>query len=286
MKIGVNSWSLPNNLTVEETFQLAKEAGFETIEFNMAEEVKVESIVSDLGLEDTVHLTLNMREDELLKIKQLSEKYDLPISSIATALHWKYPLNDPDPTVREQGKEVARRMIDACYILGGDTVLIVPGVVNEERPYDTCYELAKESFIELAPYAEEKGIYLGVENVWNKFLYSPLEMRQFIDEINHPYVKVYFDAGNVLQFGFPDQWVRILGERIAKVHVKDFNTAVGNINGFTTLLAGSLNWPRLMESLKEIGYTGPITAELSPYAYEGDQLARDTAKAIKRLVNM
>ncbi len=286
MKIGINSWTLPTNLTIEETFKVAKEAGFETIELNMAEDVKHETIVSELGLEDSPHVTLKMKADELQAIKQLADQYELPISSVATALHWKYPLNSPDPTIREQGKEVARRMIDACRIFGGDTVLIVPGIVTADNDYETCYRLAQEGLRELAPYAEAKGIVIGVENVWNKFLYSPLEMRQFIDEINHPFIKIYFDAGNVLQFGFPHQWVSILGERIAKVHVKDFNTTVGNITGFTNLLAGDLDWPRLMSALKESGYDGPITAELSPYKEAPLQLAKDTMKAIDIIINL
>lgn len=286
MKIGINSWTLPTNLTIEETFKIAKEAGFETIELNMAEEVKHETIVSELGLEDSPHLTLKMKEAELLAIKALSDSYELPISSVATALHWKYPLNSPDPTIREQGKEVARRMIDACQIFGGDTVLIVPGVVTADNDYEMCYQLAQEAFRELAPYAEKRGIIIGVENVWNKFLYSPLEMRQFIDEINHPFIKIYFDAGNVLQFGFPHQWVKILGERIVKVHVKDFKTNVGNITGFTNLLAGDVDWPRLISALKEVGYDGPITAELSPYKDAPLQLAKDTMKAIDIIINL
>lgn len=286
MKIGINSWTLPSHLSIEETFKEAKEAGFETIELNMAEETKHETIVSELGLEDAPHLTLETDEAGLLEIKALSEKYQLPISSIATALHWKYPLNSPEPTIREQGKEVARRMIDACSILGGDTILVVPGVVTAEADYENCYQYAQAGLKELAPYAESKGIVIGVENVWNNFLYSPLEMRQFIDGINHPFVKVYFDAGNVLQFGFPDQWVNILGKRIAKVHVKDFNKNVGNISGFTNLLAGSLDWPRLVHSLRDIGYEGPITAELSPYTHAPLQLAKDTAKAIEVIINL
>lgn len=286
MKIGINSWTLPTNLSLEETFKVAKEAGFETIELNMAEELKHETIVSELGLEDSPHLTLKMKESELATIKALSDTYELPISSVATALHWKYPLNSPDPTIREQGKEVARRMIDACQLLGGDTVLIVPGVVTADNDYESCYQLAQEAFRELAPYAEARDIVIGVENVWNKFLYSPLEMRQFIDEINHPFIKIYFDAGNVLQFGYPDQWVKILGKRIAKVHVKDFNTSVGNITGFTNLLAGDLDWPRLISALKEVDYDGPITAELSPYKEAPLQLAKDTMKAIDIIINL
>lgn len=286
MKIGINSWTLPTNLTIEETFKVAKEAGFETIELNMAEETKHDTIVSELGLEDSPHLTLKMKETELLAIKGLADQYQLPISSVATALHWKYPLNSPDPTIREQGKEVARRMIDACQVFGGDTVLVVPGVVTADNDYEMCYQLAQEALRELAPYAEERGIVIGVENVWNKFLYSPLEMRQFIDEINHPFIKIYFDAGNVLQFGYPHQWVTILGERIAKVHVKDFSTNVGNITGFTNLLAGDVDWSRLISALKESGYDGPITAELSPYKEAPLQLAKDTMKAIEIIINL
>lgn len=286
MKIGINSWTLPTSLTIEETFKAAKEAGFETIELNMAEEVKHDTIVSELGLEDSPHVTLNMKEADFAAIKRVSDHYQLPISSVATALHWKYPLNSPDPTIREQGKEVARRMIDACQIFGGDTVLIVPGVVTAENDYETCYRLSQEAFRELAPYAEKKGIVIGVENVWNKFLYSPLEMRQFIDEIAHPFIRIYFDAGNVLQFGFPDQWVKILGKRIVKVHVKDFSTNIGNITGFTPLLAGDLDWPKLVSALKEVGYDGPLTAELSPYRDAPLQLAKDTMKAIDIIINL
>ncbi|MDO5742266.1 MAG: sugar phosphate isomerase/epimerase family protein [Vagococcus sp.] len=286
MKIGINSWSFPTNLTLEETFKLAKEFGYDTIELNMAENVQHENIVSDLGLQDTPHLTTEMTQLDFDNILALSKQYDLPISSIATALHWQYPLNHADQTIREKGKNIVKQMIVACQTLGGDTVLIVPGVVTPDHPYDACYDLSLAAFKELAPFAEEHGIKIGIENVWNKFLLSPLEMKQFVEAINHPYVGVYFDAGNVLQFGYPDQWVRILDQHIVKVHVKDFDTNIGNITGFKNLLAGSLDWQRLVQSLRDIRYDGPLTAELSPYKVGGTQLAKDTAEALRIITNL
>jgi hexulose-6-phosphate isomerase len=119
---------------------------------------------------------------------------------------------------------------------------------------------------------------IGIENVWNKFLLSPLEMARYIDELNSDFAKAYFDVGNVLQFGYPEQWIRILGKRINKVHVKDFSTKVGNITGFVPLLAGDVNWPAVVEALEEIGYDDVITAELSPYTIGPKQLPIDTAR--------
>ncbi|WP_088825960.1 sugar phosphate isomerase/epimerase family protein [Listeria goaensis] len=280
MRKGINSWCLPTTLTRNEIFQEAKAAGFETIELNMADAHADANFADELGLVDTEILTTETTEQELLGLKNLSEKFALPISSVATALHWSYPLNANDEKVREKGKMIARKMIDACHILGGDTVLIVPGVVTEDADYATCYERAKEALLELAPYAKEKGVVIGVENVWNKFLLSPLEMKRFIDEIGDPNVKVYFDAGNVLQFAYPEQWVAILGSRIQKVHIKDFSKVIGNIHGFTGLLAGDMNWPKLMESLQTIGYDGPLTCELTPYRENPLQLSRDASQAM------
>lgn len=281
----MNSWCLPSDLPLERIFETAKEAGFESIELNMSEGKQNDSITSELGLIDNPVLTLNTTEAELEEIKSLSLSYGLPISSIATALHWTYPLTSPDPQKRAKGIDIAKKMINACKALGGDTVLIVPGIVTETSSYDDCYELAQQGLKELAAYADANGITIGVENVWNKFLLSPLEMRRFIDEINHPAVKVYFDAGNVLQFGFPEQWVRILGERIAKVHIKDFRRDIGNITGFTNLLSGDMQWKRLMEALAEIGYDGDLICELSPYREKPLQLAHDTSAAMEYIID-
>lgn len=284
---GMNVWTLPAGLTIEEQFALTKDAGFDTIELNLSESQPQDNIVSkDLALNDSPTLTLDVTEEELAAIKVLSEKYELPITSISTSLHWNYSLTDHDETTRQKGIAIVKKMIDVCKALGGDTVLVVPGLVKQTESYDDCYDRALTALKELAPYAEANEIYIGIENVWNKFLLSPLETRDFIDKIDSPFVGMYFDAGNVLQFGFPEQWVRILGNRIKKIHVKDFNTAIGNIYGFTTLLNGSLNWKNLVEAIHEIGYTGPLTCELSAYTENGQQIAYDTSHALDYIVNL
>lgn len=285
MQLGINNWSLPSGLSLEEIFRMVKQAGFDTIELNMSE--FNDSDINSFGIatENSQFLTTLTNSEGLLKIKEISEMYDLPISSITTDLHWKYRLNDENPTVREQGKEVAKRMIDACHILGGDTVLIVPGVIKTEDSYEEAYRLAQQTLKELSFYAEKANIYLGVENVWNRFLLTPLEMKRFIDEINHPFIKVYLNIGNILQFGYPHQWVEALGSRIVKVHVKDYKLSAGNTTGFTKLLSGDVNWIEVIEGLKRVHYTGPLTAELTPYRYYPEQLVNDTAKALKLMLD-
>lgn len=284
---GMNVWSLPAGLSLEEQFKLTKAAGFDTIELNLSEEKAADNIVTkDLALNDSGSLTLDITNEQLDAVKALSQKYALPVTSISTALHWNYSLTDPDEATRQKGIAIVKKMIDVCKYLEGDTVLVVPGLVKETVAYDEAYDRALAALKELAPYAEAKEIYIGIENVWNKFLLSPLETRDFIDKIDNPFVGMYFDAGNVLQFGFPEQWVKILGSRIKKVHVKDFNTSIGNIYGFTSLLNGSLKWTSLVSALREIGYEGPLTCELSAYTQNGQQLAYDTSHALDYIVNL
>lgn len=286
MKKGINAWSLPADLSLHDLFKTAKEAGFDTIELNVTERDTNANMTDDLGLVSNGDiLPLDITNEALLEIKKVSEAFDLPVSSISTSLHWAYPLNHDEAHIREKGKEIIRKMIEFCAFLGGNCVLIVPGVVTEKHDYETCYQLSMEAFKEVADFAKANQITIGVENVWNKFLLSPLEMRQFIDEIDHSHVKVYFDAGNVLQFGFPQHWIRVLGDRIVKVHIKDFDRGIGNITGFTPLLQGDMDWRTLLIALKEINYTDEITCELSPYKTNPIQLAFDTSKAMDYILN-
>lgn len=287
VKKGMNVWSLPNDFSLEEQFKVTKEAGFDTIELNVTENGITDSIVSkDLALAEKLDLTLDADENTLSRIKRLADKYQLPISSLSTALHWTYPLNSNDEKTREKGKLIIRRMIDLCKSLGGDTILVVPGLVTSNQSYDKAYEYAKNALLELAPYAEEQKIVIGLENVWNKFLLSPLEFRRLLDEVNSDYVGAYFDIGNILQYGFPEQWIRILGDKIAKIHVKDFKQSIGSIQGFTNLLQGDINWKACVAELNKIGYDGPLTCELSPYKMNGQQLALDTAGALSYITKL
>lgn len=288
MKKGMNVWSLPANLTLREQFAVTKQAGFDTIELNLSEgTTTAENLVNtELALAEKVDLTLTTTAEELAQIKALATEFSLPISSISTSLHWTYPLNASNEQTREKGKMIVKKMIDAAKALGSDAILVVPALVTKDQPYDEAYHLAQTALKELATYAEEKQIVIGLENVWNKFLLSPLEFRQFIDEIASPYVGAYFDIGNILQYGFPEQWIRILGNRITKIHVKDFKTSIGSIQGFTNLLQGDVDWQASIDALKEIGYEGPLTCELAPYKIHGSQLAADTAAALAYITTL
>ncbi len=146
--------------------------------------------------------------------------------------------------------------------------------------YDVCYERAGEAIRQILPAAEQTGVAICIENVWNKFLLSPLEMRDFIDGFNSEMVGAYFDVGNVLLTGYPDQWIRILGKRIKRVHVKDFKLSVGTVAGFVDLLEGDVDFEAVKKTLTEIGYDGYVTAELLPF--EPGRPCK-TAQAMKKI---
>jgi hexulose-6-phosphate isomerase len=165
---------------------------------------------------------------------------------------------------------------------------VVPGAVgvdfvpgSEVIRYDVVYDRALEAIRSLKPVAEQVKVVVGVENVWNKFLLSPLEMRDFVDKIASEYVGVYFDVGNVIATGYPEHWIRILGKRIKRVHFKDFRRNVGTLDGFTDLLEGDVNWQEVMAAFREIGYEGYVTAEMiPPYSHHPEALIYTTSKAM------
>ena len=163
---------------------------------------------------------------------------------------------------------MVKKQLDAAKILGADTILVIPGVVNacfsypeKKVAYDVCYERSLKAITRLKDYAEKVGVSIGLENVWNKFLLSPLEMKDFIDKIGSDFVGSYLDIGNTLHISYPEDWVRILGKRIKKVHFKDYRTEVGGLAGFVDLLAGDVNYPEVIKALNEVGYDGWFSFE-------------------------
>lgn len=261
---GINQWCYPDGTSLEDVFEFSKEAGFDAVELNLYQP-------GEIGL------TMDTTPGEAEEIVNLASSYGLQLRSISTGLLWQNPLSSPNANVREQGRKVISKQLELASVMGIDTVLVVPGSVSKDVSYDDCYNRSQEELKKVLVEAEKRQVALGIENVWNKFLLSPMEMARYIDELQSDFAKAYFDVGNVLQFGFPEQWIRILGKRISKVHVKDFSTAVGNITGFVPLLAGDVNWPAVVEALEEIGYNDTLTAELSPYAINPKQLPIDTA---------
>jgi len=269
--------------------EVASKAGFDGLELNLNESksefASKEATVSKTDLYDVLVLSMESPTEEIQLIKEMAEQYKIDIPSVSTDLFWKYPLTSNDTNVRTKAMEIVKKMIDSAKILGADTVLVVPGLVDEEVSYKTAYDRSLECFLELRKYAEEKEIHIGVENVWNKFLMSPLEMRSFIDKINSPFVGTYFDVGNVLNFSYPEYWIEILSDTIRKVHVKDFKTSIGNITGFTSLLEGDVNWIKVIEAFRKVGYDGYLTAELTPYRLFPEELIISTSKALDKIIH-
>ncbi len=247
MQIGINLWTFPSELPLQTCFAQARAAGFDSVEVNLAEAGAV---------------TPAMTEDDARAIVSLAEREGVRLSSLSTGLFWRYPLTAPEPDVREQAKTILGRQLQIARWLGVDTILVVPGTVNAEVAYDTAYDRAQSALRELAGEAERLGVAIGVENVWNKFLLSPLEFVRFLDEIDSPAVGAYFDVGNVLAYGYPEQWIRLLGKRVRKIHVKDFRGSVGTMQGFCYPLQGDVAWERVRAALETAGYDGPITAEV------------------------
>lgn len=224
-------------LSVKARLQIAKDAGFDSVEPN------------------TIFTNKQLRDFE-----KASSELDFPIDGIVCSTHWGKPLTDPDPAVYEETIKGMRTSIENAKALGGDMVLLVPAVVNPNVRYADAWKRAVERTKMLAEDAEKHSIVIGIENVWNKFLLSPLEAAAFIDEIDSKYVKFWLDVGNMVQFGYPEDWVRTLGDRTARVDVKDF---VRKTNSFVELTKGDVDWKEVMKAFDEVGYSGIMAAEVS-----------------------
>ncbi len=276
MKISASYWmfegGLEATLPVADAMAQARDLGFDAIE---------------LGIASQGVLTHQTTQAQCEQIVAGAKKLGIEIAGVASGESWGSSPSDDDPAVRARIVDFTKKALQVTRWLGTDAYLFVPGAVDvfflEKSPvvpYDVCYERAKEAVSQLVPTAEKLGVTLAIENVWNKFLLSPLEMRDFIDSFRSKAVGAYFDVGNVLLTGYPDQWIRILGKRIARVHVKDFKKSVGTAEGFVDLLEGDVDFDAVKAALREIGYDGYVTAEMLPYQPGRPQ---KTAAAMKKI---
>lgn len=269
MKKSINLWIRSKEMSLDTCLNVIKDAGFEAVEPNISEED---------------YLSLKSSEKEIEVLRKKIEGKGLEIASVSSGLLWTYPLSSPDKKIREQGGKIVEKALVSAKILGAGAILVVPGVVNENTDYDDCYKRSQESLKKLADTAEKTGVYIGVENVWNKFLLSPLEMKRFIEEIGSEYVGAYFDVGNVLVNGYPEMWIKILGRMIKRIHLKDFKVSIGNITGFCELLEGDVSWDRVIAALKKSGYDGYLTAELGPYRFYPETIIYHTSLSMDRIL--
>ena len=282
MKKGINRWCLPPAMATEDVFALASKVGFAGIELNLEE---VDPAAPERP-ETMARIGVDASDAAIAELRRQAQRAGLELPSLSSGLFWRYPPTSDDAAIREKALVIGERALHLAKLLGANTVLVVPGAVTADVSYAAAYDRARGFLRELAPAAERSGVAIGVENVWNKFLLSPLEFARFLDEVGSAAVGAYLDLGNVLIFGFPHHWVEILGARIRKIHVKDFRTDVGNRLGFAHLLHGDLDWSRALAALRQIGYDDYVTTELSISKYLVEKTVADTATSLELILNL
>jgi len=266
----ISFWSMPPGTNIEGGMKLAKQVGFEAIE---------------LAVDEAGELGLDTGADDLARIRDLADATGVKLPTVATGLGWAYPVVGPDSAVCDKGKRVVRKCLEVAQALGAGVILCVPGSVTDSFSYDAACEQLVPAFQALGDEAADYGVVIGLENVWNKFMLSPVEFARLIDDIDRPYVQAYFDVGNVMLTGFPDQWICILGSRIKAVHFKDFKCSIGTIQGFIDLLEGDVPWNRVMAAFKAAGYDGAVTAEMMPpYAHFPERLLEATSRSMDAIL--
>ncbi len=278
MKASISTWSF-NGGNLEQRLRLAKAAGFDGFE---------------VDLSDDGPITMTTDAAELKRIRALADSIGIKLSGLATGMYWGANPASADAAVRAKAAQIIARQLDCAHALGIDAILVVPGTVGadfipgcEVVPYDLAHQRARAFVAAALPQAEKLGVTIGIENVWNKFLLSPLEMRDFIDSFDSARVGAYFDAGNALATGYPQHWIAILGKRIARVHLKDYRRAVGSVDGFVDLLSGDVDWPAVMAALRAAGYDGWCAAEMIPpvpfYRHAPEVLIHNTHRAMRAI---
>ncbi len=253
MQYGLNELAFPGDDRAA-AFDVAAEAGYDGVEPSL-------DPGDELG-----------DSDALADLRALADDHGLEIPSVLSPLFWEYPLSSTDTETRDQGLERGRELLYAADELGAATVLVVPADVDG-TPYETAYDNALAGVRELATLADDLGLTLAVENVWNGFLYSPLEFRSFVASAAEAGpVAAYFDVGNVLRFGQPEGWIPVIEDHLAAVHVKDYDTDVDTIDGFTYPLQGDVDWNAVATALASADYDGWVTPEVPPYETRGDRM--------------
>src|SRR5437870_8231254 len=248
---------VPSNLSYADRFKLVRDTGFQVVQaLTEPDEGKAEAM------------------------KQAADAANIRIDSVMNVDHWQYPLSSSDPAVVEKSLAGMRTSLQNAKLWGSDAVLLVPAVVNPQTSYRDAWSRSQKEIRKLLRLAEELKIVIAIEEVWNKFLLSPLEMSAYIKEFQSPWIQAWFDVGNVLLYGYPQDWIRTLGKSIAKVHLKDFKRRE---NGYewVNLGDGDVDWEAVREAFRQIGYAGSAITELKV----GDEAyLRDVSRRVDRLV--
>jgi hexulose-6-phosphate isomerase len=271
---GICSIIFPKEMPRADCFAQAKSAGFDAIEIAIGND-----------------LPLDIGRDDARRMADAAAKAGIQIATlwVSDPLH-QNPLNAPDPAVRARGVDAIRRAISIASDLNCGALLLYAVRLGSGAKLEVGSEETWDRFTaeltKLVPDAERAKVFLNPENVWNKFLLSPLEMRSFVDQFHSPWVGTHFDVGNVMQYGYPEDWILTLGQRIKRVHFKDFKLAAGAQPArFADLLEGDVNWPAVMAAFVKTGYHGFISPEIGRDPRQPDQL-KTVSAALDKILAM
>jgi L-ribulose-5-phosphate 3-epimerase len=236
LKKGVLVTMLPKQMSYLDRFKLAVDVGFEGIEAQTVVDPK-----------------------EADQVKEASEKAKIKIHSVMNMGHWEWPFSSPNPDDVKKSAERMEISLRNAKLWGADTVLLVPAVVRPDTTIPQAWQRSQPHIRKLIPLAKELGVVIGIEPVWNKFLLTPYDTAKYVDEFESPWVKAYFDVGNIVMYGYPQEWIRALGKRIVKFHLKDFKY---ENRQWVPLREGSIDWKEVRKAIGEIGFSGYLTVEL------------------------
>ena len=272
---GICSAVFPTGTPYAECFKRARQAGFDAMEVRLEDrgEIAPQSDAADMG-----------------RIAEAAAAHRISIACLWVLTPAAPSLVSPDPRIRAIALDRIRKGIELAPALRCDALLAAPGVLGRgaimEATHDQAWERATKAYREMIPLAERAGVTIAPENVWSKFLVSPRDMRAFVDQLQSPRVKVHFDTGNCMQYGYPEDWIATLGSRIHRVHLKDYKLSAGGVAGrFVPLLEGDVQWNSVIQALKATGYRGFVSAELGPDPNDKDVLLK-ASRAVDRILGM
>ena len=225
------------------------------IKGSVMEKLKAVKEAGFAGVEPMSH----MDQDEVMKALDAT---GLKAASVCCNTHWGKPLSHADEAVRAEGVAGLQQALRDAKRYGATSVLLVPGVVNKDVCYDDCFKRSAAEIRKVTPLAEELGVKIAIEIVWNNFITKPEQAPEYMDAIGSPQVGWHFDVGNVIKYSPPETWIPVLGKRILKLHIKEYSKekaaeAKNEGAGFgVRFFEGSNNWPAIMKALDGVGYSG------------------------------
>lgn len=276
MKKSIGDTIFPPGTSFEDGLKLLKRAGYDGVELWLGDRPWFQMATKDAGLREL-----------FMKIQDAG----LEVSHIANSLDWDENISARDPAKREAAIRHIERQIEAAQIFKTDAILIVAGVVTSDTPYNEVYQRCLDTLRKLGETASKAKVRIGIENCNSeqRFLLSPREFHNFLNDVNSPFVGIHLDVGNIHDTGFAEQWIEIHGPRITRVHMKDVmkhRGRCGQESVYTNIFLGDNNWRAIRDAMTKVRYDGWLVAEMEArYRYAPDQQIFDTSAAMSRFIS-